>query len=83
MALTTMVKWPSSEQGTRCFTPPRTQGADNSSSCDVFTLACEIGEGKSIQLAICSRSPALEIGPVPVKSPFPRYVRVMSSAMMK
>jgi hypothetical protein len=28
-------------------TRPAVAGGDNSSSCDVFTLACEIGDGKS------------------------------------
>ena len=41
-----MVEWPSSEQGTRGFSRASI-GTDNSSTCDVFTLACEIGKGKT------------------------------------
>ena len=46
MALTTMVTWPSSEQGTRSFSRAA-EGADNNSSCDVFTLAWVIGDSKT------------------------------------
>ncbi len=42
-----MVAWPSSEQGTRGFSRAA-EGAENSLSSDVFTLAWVISEGKIV-----------------------------------